>query len=310
VPSNVPDYGNGRGLYESKVRPSRVDPAKFGANYAAGLLFDSEDPHRPGGYDVTDRDRRVVAAGRARLVLGHVEVTSRATLRSQDLTFGFVHLGDHNLSGGVRSYRGPAAYQAMLEQVSGAFETGDIPETLRQIDGHFVERAYALGSLFRDEQRRVLDRVLRATLDDAEDIYHRLYDRHASLIRFLGSLDAPTPAPLRAAAELVLNASLRRELAAADLDSRRMTALVEEARTAGLALDSAGLAFVARENLERAMGAFAARPDEPRAASRVAATAEIIVGLPFPVDLFRAQNLFWRLREGSLRLGDTLQVAL
>ena len=44
--------------------------------------------------------------------------------------------------------------------IDRAVSAADLPEVVRLIDGYFGESAYSLTSLFNDEQRRILHRIL------------------------------------------------------------------------------------------------------------------------------------------------------
>jgi len=48
-----------------------------------------------------------------------------------DITFGIVYLGDHNVTGSVRRYRGEESYHAAANEIGAAFASGDVPEVWR-----------------------------------------------------------------------------------------------------------------------------------------------------------------------------------
>ena len=325
-PSNLAEFGDLAGIYSRKVRPARVDLRKVGANFAAGLLFDSgERQESAPAFSVDCLDCRNHESGRSRLVVGRMRVASRITRNSEDLTFGVLHLGDHNLNGGVRPYRNAAAYETMIGEVGEAFSRGDLSEVLRRLDEHFLELTYSLKTLFRDQQSWILERVLESALRESETVHRQLYDSQASLIRFLGSLDAPLPPALRASSDLVQNAELRRALDEARPDPDRLRPLVAEALSGCVAFDREGLAFAAQEALERLFAELAEDPGDLPRLERLAGIAELFRELPFEIEWGGAQNAFYRLLqtewprrrdeggdwpERFAGLGVTLQVAV
>jgi hypothetical protein len=283
APSNLPEHDNGRLLYEAKVRPTRVDMAKFGANHAATLLFEDEPTAEPKyGFSV-------------RWALGRIQVSSKITLEQQDLTFGCVLFGEHNLSCGVRPFAGEEPFQNMVKEVTAAFSRADFPKVLRLIDHHFLERRFSLQTLFRDEQRRILDRILEATLRDAEGVYRRLYEQHAPLMRFLKSLDTPLPRAFRFAAELVLNGAVRQLIEAGDFEPQWLGGLLEEARAEGVALDSAELALATQSALEAKLQRLVDSPHDLDALEQLEVAAGLLGSLPFDVNLRRVENGYHRL---------------
>ena len=62
VPSNLPEHGNGRRIYERSVLPARVDLAKVAAHYAVSSLFQTyADKAAVYCYTVESHDRRAGA---------------------------------------------------------------------------------------------------------------------------------------------------------------------------------------------------------------------------------------------------------
>ena len=51
--------------------------------------------------------------------------------------------------------------------------------------------------------------MLSRTLGDAEASYHKIYEKHGSLMRFLKEMGQPVPDVLRFTAEFVLNNDLK-----------------------------------------------------------------------------------------------------
>src|SRR5262249_15982087 len=153
---------------------------------------------------------KTLSSGKSHLVVGHAAVQSRITLESKELSFAVLHLGDHNLTAGVRVYAGSEPYSKLLQEMTHAFSRADLPQLIRLIDHYFRGGSYTLKSLFRDDQRRILDSILRNTLRDVETNLRSIYDHHAPLMRFLHDVNVPSPKALGMAAEFVINSSLRR----------------------------------------------------------------------------------------------------
>jgi hypothetical protein len=210
APSNLPEHGNGRRIYEKFVKPAMVDLQKVGAHYAVSALFESyPDRARIYCYDVDREDFRVQTSGRTKIALGRARVTSAVTRESALLSFGVLHLGDHNVSGGIRDFRGDEEYGALVREIGDVFKTADLPDVIRKVDKNFGQGTYSLKLLFRDELRKILHIILAQTLSDTEANHRQVYRQHANMIRFLSSMGMPLPDPLFASARVALNAELR-----------------------------------------------------------------------------------------------------
>jgi alpha-amylase/alpha-mannosidase (GH57 family) len=298
APSNIGEFENGRRVYELFVKPAKVDAEKVGAHYAVSSVFESyEAETRMHCYTVKREDQRLLTAGKARLLLGRAQITSQITWESTPVSFGVLHLGDHNLSGGVRQYQGEEAYAGMVQQIAEVFERGDLSEALRAVDRSFGSGIYTLKLLFRDEQRKILGQILSVTLESAEAAYRGLYHEHASLLQFVASLGLPPPKKLLAAAEFTLNADLRGSLEAEPLHGERVRSLLDEARKVGVELDQTTLEFALRRKIERLASEFRTQPTEVTHLRVLQEAVVLASSLPFEVNLWHAQNVFYRILQ-------------
>ena len=292
--SNIPESGDGRSLYERFVRPAVVDLADVGAHFAVSSLFRPfEERERIYCYTADVEEYRASAAGAARLAVGRLIVASEITHESQALSFGVLHLGDHNITAGVRPFPGEDEHHRRLADLEEPFARADLPAVIRALDRHFEGCIYSFRSLFRDEQRRVLDLVLASSLEETEATYRQVHEHHAPLMRFLLDIGLPLPRAFQAAAEEVTNANLRRALGDPRTDPERVRGLLEEARTWQVTLDTAGLAYAFQQNLERLAREFRDNPQDTALMDRLAGLVALIPELPFEVNLWQVQNDYW-----------------
>ena len=296
--SNLPEHGDGAKLYGQLVAPKRIDLPALVAHYAVSSLFNTytETAHVH-AFGVEQLDFGVQSLGRNKLAVGKVRVTSDVTLEQRTLSFGILHMGDHNLAGGVREFKGDDDYGTMCEEVLGAFARADMPEVLRLLDKHFLELTYSLRSLFRDERQRVLDQIVATAMLDAEGLSSRLYNAHSPLLRYMATLDSPLPEALRRMADFVLSTMLRRELQRDELDPARVRTLLAEAEGVGATLDRVGAAFGLQQALERAIVRWAAAPEDLTALRRLRGAAELARSLPWDIELATVQNVYWDLLQ-------------
>jgi hypothetical protein len=136
-------------------------------------------------HTVAREDFQALEVRRAKLALGRARFTSDITRESATLTFGVLLFSEHNINGGVREFRGEEAYQTTVQELSEAFFMTDFPLVIRLLDRHFEGSTYSVRSLFRDEQRNVLDQVLASSLHRAGDNFRQVYERRVPLMRFL-----------------------------------------------------------------------------------------------------------------------------
>ncbi|HXH49442.1 MAG TPA: DUF3536 domain-containing protein, partial [Terriglobia bacterium] len=291
--SNVPAHKNGAVIFERFVRPAAIDLPKVGAHYAVSSLFEPYNHEtKIYCYTVDRQDYKLLNEGKTRLALGRAEITSEITWESSQISFGVLHLGDHNLSGGVRKFLGEVEYNAMVKEVNESFDRGDLAERLRIVDKHFGSATYTLKLLFRDQQQHILRLILQSALAEAEAAYRRIYERGAPLMRFVTSLGMPQPDRFQIAAKFTLNSELTRLLEAEILDADQIRALLDEMGRAGVVFDEAALEFAVRRNLEKLAAAFLENPDDIQRLQEFESTADVAAMLPFKVRLWQPQNVF------------------
>ncbi|HKI00366.1 MAG TPA: DUF3536 domain-containing protein [Thermoanaerobaculia bacterium] len=297
--SNDPEAGSGRDLYEKLVRPAIVDLPKVAAHYAVASLFeDFSNPARIYCYSVERENGRTFRAGRSRLTVGRMRATSEVTGKTARYVFGVLHFGDHNLNAGVIPFEDPEGYQNLLSEAGGAFEHGDLTQVVRLLDRYFGDVPYSLKSLFRDEQRRILDLILASTLGEVEDEFRDIFQHHAPLMRFLKTLGTPLPKAFTAAADFVLNVDLRRRLGDPAADLEEVRRLLDERSALGVDLDKKELSYALEQALEKLVGLLQERPEDPDLLRRMDETVILARSVPFQVDLWRAQNRCYELRRG------------
>jgi alpha-amylase/alpha-mannosidase (GH57 family) len=291
--SNVPELGDGRQVYEKLVRPKMVDLRSVSAHYAVSSLFENYPAtSRIFCYNVDQEDRHALAAGSARMVVGKAQITSEITLETDRFTYGVLHLGEHQVSGGIRSYVSDAAYEETALALTEAFRGGDFAEIVRSVDRHFDAGSYSLKLLFHDEQRRIVRRILETRMALAEASYRQIYQSDAMLMYFVRSLDMPLPNRFRMAADFVLNTDLRRALERRPLDLENIRSMVDETRRLGVELDTPTLEFGLRGTIEAIAAEFARTPTQEKLIQELSTAVELADWLPFEVQLWNAQNVW------------------
>jgi len=172
---------------------------------------------------------------------------------------------------------------------------GDLTECLQALDQRFQGATYSLKSLFRDEQRRILSRILDSTLGEAEAACRHVYEHHAPLLSFLADLHTPLPGLLRATAEAVLSSAVERALAEAEPDLERVRSLLDTAARQHINLDTAGLEFALRQRLTAVVEQWARKPADLHLLELAESVASVARVVPFEVNLWNSQNVYYEL---------------
>jgi hypothetical protein len=290
--SNIPEHKNGARIYEKFVKPAMVDIPRLAAHYAIRSVFeDYGDRASIYSYVAERQEYRRADAGKMKLVTGRARFTSRITQESANFEFGVLHLGDHNVSGGVREYDDAEQFGKITESLHAAFGRADTPEVIGLLNQSFGNNIYSLKSLFRDDQRNILGIILKSNLSEAEATLLHQYEQEAPLMRFLADLRVEQPKLFQMLAEFALNSQLREALAKDTITPERVQSLLDEAASMNVTLDTATLEFVVRRQTELQARAFWTNPKELTGLARLDAAVILARSMPFQVNLWQVQNM-------------------
>jgi alpha-amylase/alpha-mannosidase (GH57 family) len=309
--SNDANAVDGGEIYLRRVRSAQIGLEQVAAHYAISSVFTSyPEETRLFGYSVRRLDSESLSTGRGRLVMGRALVASTITGELEPVAYAVLHFGDQNITAAVKRIpdlataadgRHEREHQALVEAVHAAINRADIPAIVRLFDKHFGESAYSINSLFNDEERRILKIILGPTLVEIEHSFSAIYERHNSLLQFLSQAGIPKPTQLTLAASYSINSGIRRALEAHPADVVRIRELLGRAKEIQIALDGVELGYIASQRIKKSMVTLHDRPTDLGALERAVALARVLRELPFEVQLWQAQNIWYEILETSHR---------
>ncbi len=291
VRSNIPEFGNGRDIYERFVRPAMLDLPGVAAHYAISSFFD--------GYLQTDsiysyeaylNNVRTCEREGVKLATGAVNIRSRITHARLDFNFVVLYAGGHNLRAGICEAHDE--FRDFIKDASHRLSGGDFNDCLRGLDHYFGSATYSLKSLFRDKRRSIVTQIVDAALTNIDKLYGDVYEHNVTLIAFLRELAMPLPPILRVSSEFVLNNSIRGAVSSEKIDFERVQLLISMAAQTKVALeDSVKSALHGR--LERTRERWLKEPLVLQTLSELDQLIELLQAAPFESDLWRAQNSYY-----------------
>jgi hypothetical protein len=245
------------------VKPSVLNLARVGVHFAVSSLFE-EYPESIKIYSYVAHSQMYdrVEVGRQKLAVGRARIRSDITWDENTVSFAVLHLGDHNIVGGVRQYSGEDLFNQMHQEIKETFLKSDISETMRLIEKHFEEHSYSLWHLFKDEQRKVLNQILSSTLKDIENSLLQIKEHHFPITQAMSQMNVPLPKALAVTMELAFNIDLLQALENEPLDTNRLKNLVVQARRWSIEVDKTTLGFVASNEINNIMQKFLRQPQD------------------------------------------------
>ena len=298
APSNIPEFKNATEIYERFVKTAKIDLLRVGAHYAISSLFrEYPEVSHIYSYTIQQKGLEKVTAGKQKLAIGKATIYSDITWDEREVSFAVLHLGDHNVNGGIGDIREEAAFSLMQKEIRAAFEKSDVLDSIRLMDKYFATNNYSLWHLFRDEQRKVIDEILESTYEEIETAYRQIYDNHYPLFNFLHGLGIPLPKPFRVAAEQTINTDLRRVFENEDGDGERLKHLIEDIKKWTIQIDWALVELVFGSWVNGQIEKLTEESDGLSRMGKIRNALELIGQLLKTPNLWKAQNRYFSLKE-------------
>jgi len=300
--SNVASAGDGARLYQKCARTMELNLEQVAAHYAISSVFSSfADETELFCFRVRRISHQIHTSGRGRLALGRAHIASAITGRQQAYSFAVLHFGDQNITAAVKACTEveDPNFDIFAAEAAEHVERADFPEVIRLLDRYYGHADYSLTSLFSDEQRRIIKLILNSTLWDIENSLTTIYQDHASLLHYLSQAGLPKPPALTLAAGFAVNAGLRRTLESEPIDLAQMRSYLAMSKADEVLLETATLSYIADQRMKRAMVDLQMAEGSLDALDRALGLARTLSELPFELNLWQAQNIWYEILRTS-----------
>lgn len=293
APSNLPQFRDGRGVWERLIRPSAVDLERVMAHCALGLIFPRSDADaRSYAFDLDVIDKEIHARGGTHLAIGRLRVRARQTWDEAESAFVVIHYGGLDFHAVLRSCPPQREYEALKLRLVEAYRSGSLADVTTLAAREFPGRSHHLDDLFADEQRRLIAIVLQDRIEDYQRTFERLARQDDDVLNRLGRMHHPIPRPLRATAASYLDLRLLQELRRLEEvgDLELIQALIERGRAWGYQAEAAPMAEAIARALVRVIAGLGADSDPTAIVNRADQLLGAASLLALTPDLWGAQN--------------------
>jgi len=289
APSNLPGYGNGANIYERFIKNSVFGPDKAAVHYAVALM-DNQLPQNIYSYNVTDDKHQLIDAGRTKALAGSAVFESKFTLEKEKIYYVLFYSQDYRLTcfSGKNMSLTPDEIKKIISNI-------DTEESIRQIQAA-LPSVFTLSDLFKDVQRRVVDRMLTNIHDTTAKMFDEVFDTQYPLLRELKYIGAPLPQAFLYAAQFVLTEDLKQEIAAGQVDAARIEELMEDARSLNITIDVDAVKIVARGRLADMCKFFRREPTRDNAMTIVEFLADLDSFAFAPEVFYGQEDIFTALK--------------
>ncbi len=300
APSNIPRYQDGAKLYHLMIKPAIIDLLRVGAHYAISSLFNGNQKSIY-CYQIRQEKINRLKNGKLRMIIGQVNIRSEITWEEDKISFTVLHLGDHNVNGGVRSWMDESSYKAMQNEISEVFNRGDIAGTIRLIDQHFGTNNYSLWHLFKDEQRRVIRDILNLKLEQINANFNQIYTDNYSIMKFLNQLNIPIPQPLVLISAHEINQEFIVLFSQKAINLIKLEKLVQQVQDWSINLDHATLGFKISAWVNQSFDKFRENLMDLNRINQIIKVLNLLSPLSIPLHLWKAQNIYFEIHQNKIK---------
>lgn len=301
--SNIPEFGNGRKVYEHFVRPVVTDLPRLAAHLALRSAGRSEsDAGRLYAFEYQFGDRRAEHSGGGGLSTGTLQVKSRVTQEQIHTAYAVLHMGGHDFHAVLKPLFPGEDQHAVFETLFERFQNGSLAEVLSLLGQHFGPRVFTLQDLLLEERRRMLSGIIEDLLRQFDETYRLLVQQNRKLLNYLQKVDYPMPHAFRLAIESVLG----RDLAGAihrlkeDQTGDPLRRVRREENRFRAQLDWSTATQYMEQRLKDLVLSLTPHP-RPEPAARALDLLQLAADLELPLSLWDIENLYFSLWHQHLR---------
>jgi alpha-amylase/alpha-mannosidase (GH57 family) len=210
APSNLPEYGNGLGVYERNVRPAAVDLTRVAMHYAASSMFEKYAKEVEFfNYIAKSELLERIEAGNQILAVGHTVVKSKITHSEKEFSFAVMYLGQLSIVGGISLDMDKATLTELFKKLKTTFDRVDLAGVIGLITDNFKDEKFDIWELFKEEKQKIINSITEKNLRKVEESFRKIYHDNYQLMSGLKASNVQVPEAYRDAAQFVLNADLK-----------------------------------------------------------------------------------------------------
>ncbi len=296
--SNIPEYENGKKIYEMFVKPSRITVDKIVTHWAISSLYnENTELDEVFCYKVKKLNYKSYKNEENELAFGRLEITSKITLEKFDVTFALLKTSDSEYYCTVKPFATQEAYAASKKAVYEVFCQNSMLGTLDIMKNEFSSEYYTIKDVLIDKRKVILEKVLVKRLFKTAKTYRELYEDLKAPVTHLAAMGMDIPDVFRIAARFCLLKDLDEALMNTEnfLDekfNKKLDKIKEESKKFYINLNKSRAGIIIAKKLQKLIGDVANNPNDTLIQT-IFAIFKLIDKLELNVDIRVSQNIYY-----------------
>lgn len=213
--SNIPEFGNGKDIFNKWVKPAIVGFDKITAQYAIEQSFNSDKDVKESKlycYSVKRNNVKKYTNIDNILTFGKIDITSDITLEKREMSYVILQTQNYDYYCAVKEYNCSEDYNLEAKEISKIFKKDGIIETLQAIELYYGSKFYSLKDIPIDRRKNILENMIQAKLQKTAQTYKDMYENLFYPISYLNDLGMDIPEGFRVCAKYTILSNLYEEL--------------------------------------------------------------------------------------------------
>lgn len=296
APSNMKEPANGAEVYRAYVKPAVIDLMSVAQHFAVSSLFkDYGEKISIGAFTANALSYEKKTRANIKMAWGNLNIHSTVTLDEGNFDFAIIHLGDHNVIGGISTARSEGEFLKLSKKLKQAFTKSDISQAIKIVNDNFKENSFSLNNLFRDEQREILTGILESTMKDIESSFRNIHEKYYPVSQFTKGLKIPVPSSILAASGFVLTLDIQRVLESDECNTEELSRLIEEVNTGAIEVDKEKLALTASKKINSLLKSIIADHEDTELFKKTSLILKTLEDLGLNTNLWQGQNMYFEI---------------
>ncbi len=302
APSNLPEHKNGAIIQTKVVQPSRLTLSRVGAHYAVASLFeDLPENMQICNYRAENEKYIRIDAGTLRLAIGKTHVYSLITHSVKQFYFAVVWLGQNHIIGNSSSFIEDYDFKQMQIEITEAFNNSQIADVIGIMQIYFGPEKFSLWNLFKDQQRKVLNQIVKKDVMQAEESFRAVFNRNYNIMSVMSDARLPIPSALVKNLENVINTDLRHVFENGNVYTARLDQLAQDAQKWNVKLDKTTIGFAASQKLHLMIHLLQLNESDIKLLDTMIRIFEVMKKLDIDMNLVEFQNAYFSMGISLLR---------
>jgi alpha-amylase/alpha-mannosidase (GH57 family) len=298
--SNEIEFENGKSVYNIFIKPSITDLLRAGAHYAVSSLFkEHSDKIDYYCYTAESEIYDLKEAGIQRLAVGKAKISSHITWDETNISFAILHLGDHNIIGGVQCFLENTQFHEMKKEIDDAFMRSNITNVISLIKKHFGKNDYSLWHIFKDDQRNILNSLIKSAVKEREASFKHSFNQYYPIMQVMKEMSIPLPKAFQITTEFTLNTDIANLLSDKNIDLGKLQNLIDEIKRWSIDIDKKTVNFIATNKINSLLSEFLEKTNDLKLLKNISEMMSTLKPLSLDLQLWEAQNIYFSIIKTS-----------